>query len=75
MDKEIRAEIFLRRFSRMQVIILGRIDKELDDDVFVKVMTANFLTVICVGSEKECIYFCLSMRIQENMFMSTAAHP
>ena len=29
----------------MQVIILGRIDKELDDDVFVKVMTANFLTV------------------------------
>ena len=29
----------------MQVIILGRIDEELDDDVFVKVMTANFLTV------------------------------
>ena len=45
MDKKIRAEIFLRRFSRMQVIILGRIDKELDNDVFVKVMTANFLTV------------------------------
>ena len=44
MDKEIRAEIFLRRFSRMQVIILGRIDKELDDDVFVILLTANFLT-------------------------------
>ena len=48
MDKKIRAEIFLRRFSRMQVIILGRIDKELDDDVFVKVITANFLTVKCM---------------------------
>ena len=45
MDKEIRAEIFLRRFSRMQVIMLGRIDKELDNDVFVKVITVNFLTV------------------------------
>ena len=45
MDKKIRAEIFLRRFSRMQVIILGWIDEELDDDVFVKVITANFLTV------------------------------
>ena len=29
----------------MQGTILGRIDEELDDDVFVKVMTANFLTV------------------------------
>ena len=46
MDKKIRAEIFSRRFSHMQVIILGRIDEELDDDVFLKVITANFLTVI-----------------------------
>ena len=45
MNKKIRAKIFLRRFSRMQVIILGRIDEELDDDVFVKEITANFLTV------------------------------
>ena len=28
----------------------------------------------CVGSIKECIYVCLSMQIQENMFMSTASH-
>ena len=28
----------------------------------------------CVGSIKECIYVCLSMQIQENLFMSTAAH-
>ena len=27
-----------------------------------------------VGSIKECIYVCLSMQIQENMFMSIAAH-
>ena len=53
MDKKIRAEIFLRRFSRMQVIILGRIDKELDDDVFVNVMTANFLTVLGVSKLKK----------------------
>ena len=52
MDKKIRAEIFSRRFSRMQVIILGRIDEELDDDVFVKVMTANFLTVTSVSEER-----------------------
>ena len=33
----------------------------------------NFLW-FCVGSINECIYDCLSMQIQENMFMSTAAH-
>ena len=27
-----------------------------------------------VGSIKECIYVCLGMQIQENMFMSIAAH-
>ena len=28
----------------------------------------------CVGSIKECIYVCLGMQIQENMFMNIAAH-
>ena len=35
MDEKIRAEFFSRRFSLMQGTILGRNDKELDDDVFV----------------------------------------
>jgi len=33
----------------------------------------NFLW-FWVGSKKECIYVCLSMQIQENMFMSISAH-
>ena len=45
-DKKIRAEFFSRRFSLMQGTILGWIDVELEDDVFLKLMTANFLTVI-----------------------------
>ena len=28
----------------------------------------------CVGSIKECIYVCLGMQIQENMFMNITAH-
>ena len=46
-DKKIGAEFFSRRFSLMQGTILGWIDVELEDDVFLKLMTANFLTVIC----------------------------
>ena len=45
MDEKIRAEFFSRRFSLMQGTILGRDDKELDDDVFVKLITAYFHTV------------------------------
>ena len=45
-DKKIGAEFFSRRFSLMQGTILGWIDVELEDDVFLKLMTANFLTVI-----------------------------
>ena len=45
MDEKIRAEFFSRRFSLMQGTILGQIDKELDDDVFVKLITAYFHTV------------------------------
>ena len=45
MDEKIRAEFFSRRFSLMQGTILGQIDEELDDDVFAKLITANFLTV------------------------------
>ena len=45
MDEKIRAEFFSRWFSLMEGTILGRIDKKLDDDVFVKLLTANFLTV------------------------------
>ena len=44
-DKKIGAEFFSRRFSLMQGTILGWIDVELEDDVFLKLMTANFLTV------------------------------
>ena len=50
-DKKIRAEFFSRRFSLMQRTILGWIDVELEDDVFLKLMTANFLTV--TQEEKE----------------------
>ena len=46
MDEKIRAEFFSRRFSLMQGTILGQIDEELDDDVFVKLITAYFHTVI-----------------------------
>ena len=45
MDKKIRAKFFSRRFSLVQGTILGQIDEELEDDVFVKLLTANFLTV------------------------------
>ena len=45
MDEKIRAEFFSRRFSLMQGTILGQIDEELDDDVFVKLITAYFHTV------------------------------
>ena len=45
MDEKIRAKFFSRRFSLMQGTILGRIDEELEDDVFLKLLTANFLTV------------------------------
>ena len=45
MDEKIRAEFFSRRFSLMQGTILGQIDEELDDDVFAKLITANFLSV------------------------------
>ena len=48
MDEKIRAEFFSRRFSLMQGTILGRIDKELDDDVFVKLITAYFHTVVII---------------------------
>ena len=48
MDEKIRAKFFSRRFSLMQGTILGRIDEELEDDVFVKLLTANFLTVLRV---------------------------
>ena len=46
MDEKIRAEFFSRRFSLMQGTILGQIDEELDDDVFAKLITAYFHTVI-----------------------------
>ena len=46
MDEKIRAEFFSRRFSLMQGTILGQIDEELDDDVFVKLITAYFHTVL-----------------------------
>ena len=46
MDEKIMAEFFSRRFSLLQGTILGRIDKELDDDVFVILLTANFLSVV-----------------------------
>jgi len=45
MDEKIRAEFFSRWFSLMQGTILGRIDEELDDDVFAKLITAYFHTV------------------------------
>ena len=45
MDEKIRAEFFSRRFSLMQGTILGQIDEELDDDVFIKLITAYFHTV------------------------------
>ena len=45
MDEKIRAEFFSRRFSLMQGTILGQIDEELDDDVLVKLITADFHTV------------------------------
>ena len=32
----------------MQGTILGRIDEELEDDVIVKLITANLLTVPCI---------------------------
>ena len=45
-------------------------------DLFMKNSNEIFFDFLrfCVGSIKECIYVCLSMQIQENMFMSTAAH-
>ena len=46
MDEKIRAEFFSRRFSLMQGTILGQIDEELDDDVFAKLITAYFHTVL-----------------------------
>ena len=47
-DKKIGAEFFSRRFSLMPGTILGWIDVELEDDVFLKLITANFLTVYTV---------------------------
>ena len=45
-------------------------------DLFMKNSNEIFFDFLrfCEGSIKECIYVCLSMQIQENMFMSTAAH-
>ena len=45
-------------------------------DLFMKNSNEIFFDFLrfCVGSIKECIYVCLSMQIQENMFMSIAAH-
>ena len=59
LDKKIRAEFFSRRFSLMQGTILRLIDEELDDDVFVKLITAYFHTVtakpILVKSQRSII--------------------
>ena len=52
MDEKIRAEFFSRRFSLMQGTILGQIVEELNDDVFVKLITAFFHTVTDMLSEK-----------------------
>ena len=46
MDENITAKIFLRRFSGIQHKILGRNDKELDDDLFVYVFPINYETWI-----------------------------
>ena len=45
-------------------------------DLFMKIANWIFFDFLWfwVGSKKECIYVCLSMQIQENMFMSIAAH-
>ena len=45
-------------------------------DLFIKIANWIFFNFLWfwVGSKKECIYVCLSMQIQENMFMSIAAH-
>ena len=45
-------------------------------DLFMKSSNEIFFDFLqfCVGSIKECIYVYLSMQIQKNMFMSTAAH-
>ena len=45
-------------------------------DLFMKNSNEIFFDFLrfCVGSIKECIYVCLSMQIQENMFMSISAH-
>ena len=45
-------------------------------DLFMKNSNEIFFYFLrfCVGSIKKCIYVCLSMQIQQNMFMSTAAH-
>ena len=62
MDEKIRAEFFSRRFSLMQGTILGRDDKELDDDVFVKLITAYFHTVPNLKSTMNEIHFHLIRR-------------
>ena len=42
MDEKIRAEIFSRRFSGMELTIWGQNGKELEDDLFVDVKPINY---------------------------------
>ena len=66
MDEKIRAEFFSRRFSLMQGTILGQIDEELDDDVFVKLITAYFHTV---NSNLNCSLLASSYRCYNVWFL------
>jgi len=45
-------------------------------DLFMKIVNWIFFNFLWfwIGSKKKCIYVCLSMQIQENIFMSIAAH-